>query len=89
MVDVLLRYDTGLNRYYGLIDLAVQYDIFKKVSTRIELPDGTKTFAKTITENPEKYFTKEILDRIDEVAQKEFLYGTSQQAYEETEKDGE
>jgi RecA/RadA recombinase len=78
MVDVLLRYDTGLNRYYGLIDLAVDYDIFKKVSTRIELPDGSTTFAKTIINNPEKYFTKEVLDQIDEAAQKEFLYGSAQ-----------
>ena len=88
MVDVLLRYDTGLDRYYGLIDLAVKYDIFKKVSTRIELPDGTKVFGKTILDNPDKYFTKELLDRLDEVAEKEFLYGTSQ-SYEETENVGE
>ena len=51
MVDVILRYDTGLDRHYGLIDLAVKYDIFKKVSTRIELPDGTKVFGKNIMEN--------------------------------------
>ena len=78
MVDVILRYDTGLDRHYGLIDLAVKYDIFKKVSTRIELPDGTKVFGKTIMENPDKYFTKEVLDKLDVVAEKEFLYGTSQ-----------
>ena len=67
-----------MNRHYGLIDLAVKYDIFKKVSTRIELPDGTKVFGKTIMENPDKYFTKEVLDKLDVVAEKEFLYGTSQ-----------
>ena len=78
IVDVLLRYDTGLNRYYGLIDLAVDYGIFKKVSTRIELPDGSTTFAKTIINNPEKYFTKEVLDKLDEAAQKEFMYGSAQ-----------
>ena len=72
MVDVILRYDTGLDRHYGLIDLAVKYDIFKKVSTRIELPDGTKVFGKTIMENPDKYFTKEVLDKLDVVAEKEF-----------------
>ena len=88
MVDVLLRYDTGLDRYYGLIDLAVKYNIFKKVSTRIELPDGTKIFGKTIMDNPEKYFTKEILNQLDEVAEKEFLYGTSQ-PQEESENVGE
>jgi hypothetical protein len=42
------------------------------------LPDGSTTFAKTIINNPEKYFTKEVLDQIDEAAQKEFLYGSAQ-----------
>ena len=27
---------------------------------------------------PDKYFTKEVLDKLDVVAEKEFLYGTSQ-----------
>ena len=35
MVDVRLTYDKGLDRYYGLLDLALKYDIFKSVSTRI------------------------------------------------------
>ena len=76
MVDVLLRYDTGLNRYYGLIDLAVDHGIFKKVTTRIEVPDGTKVFAKAIYKDPEKYFTKDILDQLDVICQKEFSYGS-------------
>ncbi len=76
VVDVLLRYDTGLNRYYGLIDLAVEHGIFKKVTTRIEVPDGTKVFAKAIYKDPEKYFTKELLDQLDTICQKEFAYGS-------------
>ena len=39
MVDVRLTYDKGLDKYYGLLDLALKYGIFKNVSTRIELPD--------------------------------------------------
>ena len=77
MVDVLLKYDTGLDRYYGLLDLAIKYNIFKKSSTRVELPDGTTQFSKTINNNPEKYFTKEILDQINEAAKNEFLYGNT------------
>ena len=74
-VDVRISYDKGLDKYYGLLDLAVKHDIFKQVSTRIELPDGTKQYGKTILANPEKYFTKDILDKIDEVSKKEFTYG--------------
>jgi len=75
MVDVRLRYDTGLDKYYGLLDLATKYGIFKQVSTRIELPDGSKQYAKTIYNEPEKYFTDDILQQIDEAAKKEYSYG--------------
>jgi hypothetical protein len=75
MVDVRLSYETGLDRYYGLLELAIKYGIFKQVSTRIELPDGTTQFSKTINNNPEKYFTEDIMERIDEAAGKEFKYG--------------
>ncbi len=75
MVDVRLTYEKGLDRYYGLLDLAVQYGIFKQVSTRIELPDGTKQYAKTINNSPEKYFTEDIMKKLDECAEKEFKYG--------------
>ena len=74
-IDVRLTYKTGLDRYYGLLELAEEAGIFKKVSTRIELPDGTKTFGKTINNEPEKYFTKEILDQIDEYTKTKFTYG--------------
>jgi len=76
-VDVILNFDSGLNRYYGLVDLAVEYGIFKKLSTRIQLPDGTKIFEKRINKDPEKYYTDEILEAIDEAAGKEFRYGSA------------
>ena len=77
MVDVRLTYDRGLDRYYGLLDLALKYGIFKSVSTRIELPDGSKTFGKTINNDPEKYFTEDIMKQLDDAAMKEFKYGMS------------
>jgi len=75
MVDVRLTYDKGLDRYYGLLDLALKYNIFKQTSTRIELPNGTTQFGKTINNNPEKYFTEDILEQLNECAKKEFKYG--------------
>ena len=75
MVDVRLTYNKGLDKYYGLLDLALKYDIFKSVSTRIELPDGTKQYAKTINNDPEKFFTEDIMKQLDECAKKEFRYG--------------
>jgi RecA/RadA recombinase len=75
IVQVQLNFDSGLNRYYGLVDLALDCGIFKKNSTKIELPDGTKVFEKHINEEPEKYFTADILKQIDEKVQEEFKYG--------------
>lgn len=73
--SVLLTYSKGLNRYYGLLELAEKYEIFKKVSTRYELPNGEKVFGKNINEDPEKYFTDDILKQLDEAAAKEYKYG--------------
>jgi len=88
LVDVRLTYDKGLDRYYGLLDLALKYNIFKQVSTRIELPDGSKAFGKTINNDPTKYFTKDILKKIDEVAcKKEFKYGDVIEIPQETQDD--
>ena len=77
-IDVRLSYKHGLDRHYGLLELAEEAGIFKKVSTRIELPDGTKQFGKTINDNPETYFTKEVLDQIDEYTKRKFSYGSDE-----------
>ena len=78
MVDVRLTYDKGLDKYYGLLELAEKYDIFKKVSTRYEMPDGTKQYGKSILNDPEKYFTKDIMDKLEVASDKEFKYGNYQ-----------
>ena len=75
VVDVRLTYDKGLDRYYGLLELAEKYEIFKKVSTRFELPDGSKQFGKTILNSPETYFTEDIMHKLDLAAETEFKYG--------------
>ena len=75
MVDVRLSYDKGLDRYYGLLELAISYGIFKQVSTRIELPDGKTQFGKTIINNPQEYFTEEVMKQLEDAAEKEFRYG--------------
>ena len=75
MIDVRLTYDKGLDQHYGLLDLAIKHGVFKSVSTRVELPDGSKQYAKTISNEPTKFYTKEVLAKIDEAAKREFLYG--------------
>jgi RecA/RadA recombinase len=86
-VETWLNYASGLDPYYGLLSLAEKYGIFKKVSTRYELPSGEKVFESQIKKNPEKFYTKEVLDLIDEGAKKEFLYGGEPVADLETEEE--
>ena len=81
-IDVKLTYKKGLDKYYGLIELAEEAGLFKKVSTRYEMPDGSKVFGKNINDEPEKYFTKEVLDKIDEVAKRKFSYGSEEETEE-------
>lgn len=76
MVDVRLFYDErGLDRYYGLVDLALESGIWEKTGHRISVGEK-KVYVSEIYKNPEQYFTKEVLDQLDVVAKGTFLYGT-------------
>ena len=75
-VEIRLFYDErGLDPYYGLLSLGEKYGVFKKVGNRYEVGE-TKVYPKNIYEDPEKYFTPEVLQALDECAQKEFSYGS-------------
>jgi len=74
-VETWLNYQTGLDKYYGLLDLAVKYGIVKKVSNKYEFPDGSKAFESQVKKTPEKFFDKETLDVLDEFCKSDFLYG--------------
>lgn len=82
---VRLSYKSGLDKYYGLVELAEKAGIFKKVSTRYELPDGSKVFAKAINDDPEKFFTSEVMERLEVAAKKYYSYGSDFQEETETE----
>jgi RecA/RadA recombinase len=73
-VDTRILYDGGLDRYYGLLTLAEDAGLFKKVAGKYELPDGSKQFEKTINRNPAKFFTKDILDTLDAYVATKFRY---------------
>ena len=76
-VEVRLYYDErGLDRYYGLLELGEIGGLWKNVAGRYEI-DGKKLYAKQILAEPEKYFTPEVMQALDETAQQEFSYGAS------------
>ena len=80
-IEVRLNYTTGLDRYYGLLELAEKYDVIKKVSNRYEFPDGSKHYAKAINTDPEKFFTEDIMERLEQAAAKEFKYGEERELF--------
>ena len=76
-VTVRLYYDErGLDKYYGLLELGEVGGMWKNVAGRYEM-DGKKIYAKEILKNPDKYFTQEVLEQLDEIAKEQFSYGSS------------
>ena len=75
-VTIRLYYDErGLDRYYGLLELGEIGGLWKNVAGRYEI-DGKKIYAKEILKTPEKYFTEEVMKKLDEIAGQEFSYGS-------------
>ena len=78
-VEVLLDFAKGLDPYYGLSELAVSFGVFKKAKignkNAFDLPNGISVIESDLDANPEKYYTKAILDEIDSHCKNEFLYG--------------
>jgi len=74
-VTVRLYYDErGLDKYYGLLELGEIGGMWKNVAGRYEM-NGKKVYAKEILKNPDKYFTEEVMEKLDEIAKNEFSYG--------------
>jgi len=73
-VETRLYYDRGLDRYYGLLELGEKHGVFTRKGNRIIVGE-TSVYPKSILAEPEKYFTEEVMNKLDEAAQKEFRYG--------------
>ena len=74
-VKIRLYYDErGLDRYYGLLELGELGGMWKNVAGRYEI-DGKKVYAKEILKNPDKYFTPEVMEKLDVIAKGNFSYG--------------
>ena len=74
-VEIRLFYDSrGLDRYYGLLELGEIGGLWKNVAGRYEI-GGKKIYAKQILSDPDTYFTPDVMQALDEIAQKEFSYG--------------
>jgi RecA/RadA recombinase len=76
-VEVRLYYDErGLDKYYGLPQLAAESGVWHYAAGRYEI-DGKKIYEKEILKNTEKYFTEEVMQQLDAAAKQQFSYGTN------------
>ena len=86
-VETFLSYETGMDRYYGLLPLAVEFGIVQKGPKKYVFPDGSSYYENEINETP-SVWTKEILDEIDKNCRIKFELGIRQTAtVEEDEED--
>ena len=76
-VGIRLFYDSrGLDRYYGLLELGEEGGLWKNVAGRYDMGDGKKVYAKAILADPEKYFTDEVMEKLDVIARGTYSYGS-------------
>ena len=75
LVETRLFYDArGLDKYYGLLELGEKYGVFQRKGNRVVVGESS-VYPSVILADPEKYFTPEIMQALDESAQKEYGYG--------------
>jgi RecA/RadA recombinase len=75
-VETRLYFDErGLDRYYGLLELGEQYGVFQRKGNRIVVGESS-IYPSVILADPEKYFTEEVMAKLEEAAKQEFSYGS-------------
>ena len=75
-VETRLYYDArGLDKYYGLLELGEKYGVFERKGNRIVVGDSS-VYPSAILKDPEKYFTGEIMEKLDGAAGQEYKYGS-------------
>lgn len=79
-VEMMLDYQKGLDRYYGLLPIVEKYGIWKLIGPGKFEINGKPVWKKEILRNPEAYYTEDALKLIDEACKKEFMFGTDSPA---------
>ena len=64
----------GLDEYYGLLELGEKYGIFQRKGNRIIVGESS-VYPSAILADPDKYFTEEVMEKLEEASNEEFSYG--------------
>lgn len=88
-VETKLSYEDGLLPYHGLVEMAVEAGVWKKEGSYV-MVEGKKLFPSQIYKNPEPYFTKEVMDGIDEYTRSHYMFGMDKRVNQvDLDEDGE
>ena len=75
-VDVRISYSGGLDKYYGLLDMAVDAGMVEHSGGKYTFPNQKPVFGAKIQEAPEKFFTEAFLTELnDKYVRPQFSYG--------------
>lgn len=75
-VDVRISYSGGLDKYYGLLDMAVSAGMVEHSGGKYTFPNQKPVFASKVQEAPEKFFTEAFLTELnDKYVRPQFSYG--------------
>lgn len=75
-VDVRISYSGGLDKYYGLLDMAVEAGMVEHSGGKYTFPNQKPVFASKVQEAPEKFFTEAFLNELnDKYVRPQFSYG--------------
>jgi RecA/RadA recombinase len=66
--------ERGLDKYYGLLELGIEYGVFGKNGNRVLIGESS-VYPSAVLSDPEKYFTPEVMEQLEVAAKKEFSYG--------------
>ena len=66
--------ERGLDKYYGLLELGIDHGIFGKNGNRVLIGESS-VYPSAVLSDPEKYFTEEVMEKLEEAAKKEYSYG--------------
>ena len=74
-VETRLFYDRGLDRYYGLLELGEKHGVLERKGNRFIIGESS-VYPSAILKDPDKYFTGEVMEKLDWAAGQEFKYGS-------------
>jgi len=81
--EMYLSFESGLNKYYGLLDLAVGFGIVVQNGATYALADGTKLGYYKSWRNDEELWNSKLLPAIEAKINTEWQYGNSEEVPDE------